>query len=185
MTKKIILDTDIGSDIDDAVCLAYLLANTECELLGITTVTGEGESRARMPSSLCKIAKKEIPIFIGAEEPLVIPQRQPRAPQSVALSRWDYDTDFPKGSAVEFLRHMIRTYPGEVTLLTIGPLTNIALLFKVDPEMPSMLRGLVMMCGEFEKNRLEWNAMLDPHASTIVYNTRTPIHRSIGIDVTM
>ncbi|UCE08759.1 MAG: nucleoside hydrolase, partial [bacterium] len=46
MRTKILLDTDIGTDIDDAVCLAYLLANPECELMGITTVTGEAEKRA-------------------------------------------------------------------------------------------------------------------------------------------
>ena len=58
MPTKVLLDTDIGSDIDDAVCLAYLLAQPECELLGITTVTGEAEKRARMASALCKVAGK-------------------------------------------------------------------------------------------------------------------------------
>jgi purine nucleosidase len=185
MTQKIILDTDIGSDIDDAVCLAYLLANPDCDLLGITTVTGEGEMRARMASALCKIAKVHVPIFIGAEEPLLVHQRQPQAPQAAALSRWEHDTGFSKGEAVSFMRALIHKHPGEVTLLTIGPLTNVALLFKTDPEIPSLLKGLVMMCGAFEKDRLEWNAMLDPHASAIVYRTLTPVHRSIGLDVTL
>jgi inosine-uridine nucleoside N-ribohydrolase len=185
MTQKIILDTDIGSDIDDAVCLAYLLANPGCDLLGITTVTGEGEFRARMASSLCKIANKDIPIYIGAEEPLLIGQRQPEAPQAMALTGWDHNVDFPKGDAVEFIRQTIRKCPGEVTLLTIGPLTNIALLFKTDPEIPSILKELVMMCGAFTTDRLEWNAILDPHASAIVYNARVPVHRSIGTDVTL
>ena len=53
MPTKILLDTDIGSDIDDAVCLAYLLANPACDLLGITTVTGDTVLRARMASVLC------------------------------------------------------------------------------------------------------------------------------------
>jgi purine nucleosidase len=185
MTRKIILDTDIGSDIDGVVCLAYLLANPGCDLLGITTVTGEGEFRARLASSLCKIANRDIPIYVGAEEPLLVPQRQPEAKQAKALSGWDHDVGFPKGDAVEFIRQTIRKYPGEITLLTIGPLTNIALLFKSDPEIPSMLNELVMMCGAFTIDRLEWNARLDPHASAIVYNTRVPIHRSIGIDVTL
>ena len=56
MGIKILLDTDIGSDIDDAVCLAYLLANPACELLGITTVTGEADVRASMASAMCKVA---------------------------------------------------------------------------------------------------------------------------------
>ncbi len=56
MPVKVLLDTDIGSDIDDAVCLAYLLAQAECRLLGITTVSGEAGKRAMLASALCKVA---------------------------------------------------------------------------------------------------------------------------------
>jgi purine nucleosidase len=190
MAHKIILDTDIGSDIDDAVCLAYLLAQPECHLLGITTVSGEPEKRAMLASAQCRVAGREVPIYPGAADPLIIPQKQTQAHQAVALQNWSHATDFPKGEAVEFLRHTIRAHPGEITLLTIGPLTNIALLFSVDPEIPALLRGLVMMCGVFTEHlpnhsgKLEWNALLDPHATAIVYRARPPIHRSIGLDVT-
>jgi purine nucleosidase len=189
MPVKIILDTDIGSDIDDAFCLAYLLAQPECELLGITTVTGEADKRAMLASVLCKVAGKQIPIFPGSEEPLIVPQKQKRAPQAAALSKWDHDKGFPRGQAIEFLRHTVYEHPGEVVLLTIGPLTNIGLLFRTDPEIPSLLKGLVMMCGVFT-NRLagvgplEWNAIGDPHATAIVYQAATNIHRSVGLDVT-
>ncbi len=189
MPVKIILDTDIGSDIDDAFCLAYLLAQPECELLGITTVTGEADKRAMLASVLCKVAGKQIPIFPGSEEPLIVPQKQKRAPQAAALSKWDHDKGFPRGQAVEFLRQTIFEHPCEVVLLTIGPLTNIGLLFRTDPEIPSLLKGLVMMCGVFT-NRLagvgplEWNAIGDPHATAIVYQAATNIHRSVGLDVT-
>lgn len=185
MTQKILLDTDIGSDIDDAVCLAYLLANPECELMGITTVTGEGEKRAQMASALCQIVDKEIPIYIGAETPLIIDQRQPSAPQASALGGLERQIGFPRGQAIRFMQQIIRENPGEITLLPIGPLTNIALLFKTDPEIPALLKGLVLMCGAFENGRLEWNAMLDPHASEIVYRANHPVHHSIGTDVTM
>jgi inosine-uridine nucleoside N-ribohydrolase len=189
MSEKILLDTDIGSDIDDAVCLAYLLAQPHCELLGITTVSGEAEKRASLASVLCKVAGKAVPIYPGAEEPLLVAQRQPQAQQAVALTKWEHDSHFPKGEAIEFLRQTIRANPGEVTLLTIGPLTNIALLFRTDPEIPRLLKRLVMMCGVFT-NRLagvgpvEWNAICDPHAAAIVYNTAVKQHRSIGLDVT-
>ena len=189
MPVKVLLDTDIGSDIDDALCLAYLLAQPECELLGITTVTGQAHKRAMLASSLCYVAGKKVPIYPGCEEPLLVPQRQARAPQAVALRRWHRDTEFPRGQAVEFLRHTIHAHPGEVILLTIGPLTNIGLLFRTDPEIPSLLKALVMMCGVFT-NRLagagplEWNALCDPHALAIVYQATTHIHRSIGLDVT-
>jgi len=68
MPERILLDTDIGSDFDDALCLAYLLANPDCELLGITTVTGEGQRRAEMASALCEAAGRRIPIHVGREE---------------------------------------------------------------------------------------------------------------------
>ncbi len=189
LTEKVLLDTDIGSDIDDAVCLAYLLANPACELLGITTVTGEAMKRAQMASVLCTLAGKEIPIYPGAEEPLLIKQKQPFAPQAEALEKWPHHTSFPSGQAVSFLRDVIRSNPGSVTLLTIGPLTNIALLFRIDPEIPRLLKRLVMMCGVFT-NRLagvgplEWNAIGDPHATAIVYQSPVSVHRSIGLDVT-
>ncbi|MBA7537240.1 Pyrimidine-specific ribonucleoside hydrolase RihA [subsurface metagenome] len=192
MSIKIILDTDIGSDIDDAFCLAYLLAQPKCELLGITTVTGEADKRAMLASVLCKVAGKHIPIFPGAEEPLLVSQKQKEAPQATALQKWDYDKEFPRGQAIEFLQQTIREHPREIVLLTIGPLTNIGLLFRTDPEIPSLLKGLVMMCGVFTVfpylqagfGPLEWNAIGDPHATAIVYRATTNIHRSIGLDVT-
>ncbi|GLV56121.1 hypothetical protein KDH_29640 [Dictyobacter sp. S3.2.2.5] len=189
MSTKVILDTDIGSDIDDAVCLAYLLAQPECDLLGITTVTGEAQKRAMMASALCKIANKNIPIFPGAEKPLLIQAQQPEAPQAAALDKWEHDTAFPQGEAIEFLRRTIRAHPGEVVLLGIGPLTNLALLFSVDPAIPGLLKGLVLMCGVFTDQvagqpEREWNALNDPHATRIVYQAPVHRHRSLGLDVT-
>jgi purine nucleosidase len=186
---KIILDTDIGSDIDDAVALAYLLAHPQADLLGITTVSGEVHKRAMLASALCRAAGKDVPIYPGRDEPLLIPQRQKIAHQATALGRWSHQTEFPSGQAIPFLIDTIRSQPGEITLLTIGPLTNIAALIAADPEIPSMLKGLVMMCGVFT-NRLsgvgplEWNALLDPHATAITYHHAFPVHRSIGLDVT-
>jgi inosine-uridine nucleoside N-ribohydrolase len=188
MQTKILLDTDIGSDIDDALCLAYLLANPQCDLLGITTVTGEAVKRAQLASVLCKIAGKTIPIVPGVERPLLVPQRQPLAQQAVQLSHWAHDTDFPAHQAICFLRDTIRAHPREITLLTIGPLTNIALLFSMDAEIPSLLKGLVMMCGVFTQGfkefGTEWNAAVDPHAAAIVYREPVKLHRSVGLDVT-
>lgn len=189
MTTKVLFDTDIGSDIDDAVALAYLLAQPDCELLGITTVTGEPVRRAQMASALCKVAGKDIPIFPGAAIPLLRKQLQPEAPQAAVLGKWPHERSFPQGKYLGFMRDVIRANPGEVVLLTVGPLTNIALLFRMDPELPALLKSLVMMCGVFT-NRLagvgplEWNAMVDPHATAIVYQSNVPIHRSVGLDVT-
>jgi purine nucleosidase len=190
MAEKIILDTDIGSDIDDAVCLAYLLAQPQCDLLGITTVSGEPLKRAQLAGAICQVAGRDVPIFPGTGDPFLIPQRQPLAQQAAKLGNWPHRTEYPSGEAIEFLRHTIRANPGEVTLLTIGPLTNIALLFATDPEIPGLLKQLVLMCGVFTDHlsrfntKTEWNALLDPHATAMVYRAQPPTHRSIGLDVT-
>jgi len=157
MTKtKVLLDTDIDivGDIDDVMCLAYLLAQPACELLGITTVSWATDKRAMVASALCKAADRRVPIFPGAEVPILAPlpaveARQSYAIEHAVLERWDHEEVFPRGQAVEFLRRTIRDNPGEVILLAIGPLTNVALLFAVDPEIPSLLKGLVMMAGRF------------------------------------
>lgn len=186
---KVIYDTDIGSDIDDAIALAYLLAHPDCELLGITTVSGEVDKRAQMASALCKVAGKQVPIYPGVEQPFLVGQKQPKCPQASALMRWEHEHDFPQGEAIEFLRRTIRANPGEVTLLATGPMTNIGLLFALDPEIPRLLKGLVMMVGVFTQQLanvgyLEWNAICDPHAIAKIYQTPIAIHRSIGLDVT-
>jgi len=191
MSEKILLDTDIGNDIDDAVCLAYLLNQPKCELLGITTVSGEAEKRAMMASVICKAAGKgDIPIFPGTEQPLLTPQKQATAYQAAELPKWEHQSDFPKNGHIEFMRETIRKHPGEVTLLAIGPMTNIALLFSVDPEIPLLLKQLVLMCGIFTfKTPLytcltEWNAACDPYATAITYKAPVKIIKSIGLDVT-
>lgn len=186
---KVLLDTDIGNDIDDAIALAYLLAHPGCQLLGVTTVTGQPELRAMMCSAICQVASSDVPIYPGTPAPLLAEQRQPTPPQAAALGRWTHRTDFPRGEAIQFMRRVIRDNPGEVVLLTIGPLTNIALLFTLDPEIPSLLKALAPMCGVFSSKLAgsparEWNALNDPEATAIVYRARPPVHRSIGLDVT-
>jgi purine nucleosidase len=186
---KVLLDTDIGSDIDDAVCLAYLLSQPRCDLLGITTVSGEPQRRAMLADALCRAFGREgIPIHSGAANPLLGVQRQPKAQQAAVLDRWEHRRDFPADTAVDFLRETIRKYPGEITLLTIGPLTNIAALFAVDPEIPKLLKSLVMMIGTFGYKKLntfvEWNAYLDPTAAAMVYQNPHISSVSVGLDVT-
>lgn len=188
---KVILDTDIGSDIDDAVCLAYLLAQPRCNLLGITTVTGEPVKRAQMASALCRVAGRDgIPIHPGCATPLLIEQRQKECQQALALGRWPHQAEFPDSDAIRFLRDTIRQHPGEIVLLAIGPFTNVGLLFAQHPEVAGLLKGLVVMGGWFgtrlpHVGPLEWNAMLDPHATAILYRHAPAFNRSVGTDVTM
>ncbi|RYG23737.1 nucleoside hydrolase [bacterium] len=180
----VLLDTDIGSDIDDAVALAYLLRQPRCELLGITTVTGEVEKRAALCETVCRAAgRTDIPIQLGRRDPLLDGPGQPRVPH--------YDegrdglTGRPENTAVQFLREKIYARPGEITLLTIGPYTNVALLFALDPAIPQMLKAVVSMGGTFGRDeRAEWNARVDPAATSIVYRAARRNHLSVGLNVT-
>ncbi len=188
--EKVILDTDIGSDIDDSVALAYLLMQEKCDLLGVTTVSGQSVERAMMVSALLKVAGREdIPVFPGAPLPMLTEIKQPCAPQADRLKNWPHETQFKMGAYLEFMRSAIRSNPGEVTLLAIGPMTNVGLLFAMDPELPSLLKRIVLMNGSFEHKLPvgynEWNSLNDPYATAIVYKAASPVHRSIGLDVTM
>src|SRR5438046_1168552 len=104
MATKVIVDTDIGSDVDDALCLSYLLAHPDCELLGITTVSSEPRERAMLASVLCRHVNREVPIVPGYSEPILVPQRQPLAQQAAVLERWPHETQFPNEPAIDFLR---------------------------------------------------------------------------------
>ena len=186
----VLLDTDIGSDIDDAVCLAYLLKQPRCELVGVTTVTGEPLKRAQLASAVCKTAgRDDVPIHSGTEQPLLVPLKQSQAAQSAALPNWPHHQQFEPGTAVQFLRDTIRSRPGEITLLTIGPVTNAGLLFALDPGIAGLLKGYVLMCGHFvnrgvANNPIEWNAIGDPHATAICYQANVSPHISVGTDIT-
>lgn len=184
----ILLDTDIGSDIDDAVALAYLLRQPRCELLGITTVTGDVAQRCACADVLCRAAgRPDVPIHAGREHPLLMGRGQPEVPQYEAIKNLPHRCEWPANTAVEFLRQTIRSRPGEITLLTIGPLGNIAALLAVDPEVGHLLKAIVSMAGIYfgKPDAREWNILLDPVAAAVVYNTPRAAHTSIGLDVTL
>ncbi len=187
MDKQVplLLDTDIGSDIDDAVCLTYLLAEPRCDLLGVTTVTGEPQKRAMLADAVCGAAgRSDVPIFSGCDRAVLLEQRQPKAPQAEVLGRWEHGTDFQPYAAVEFLRRTIRERPGEITLLTVGPLTNAGLLFATDPEAAGMLKRLVMMGGYYIGGKAEWNTGGDPISTELVFSADVPELVAYGLDVT-
>lgn len=206
--KKVLLDFDIGTEIDDAIALAYLLANPECELVGITTSCGESIKRAEMASVLCRAAGKKVPIHAGCERPLLIPQMETTAPQAAILPHYEHDTGFAPNTAIPFMQKVIRENPGEVTLLAVAPMTNLGLLFAMDPELPELLDGLYLLCGSPTHQRhdvvteslsamerddfirvlasqgiLENNSIVDPHATSIVYRARCRNFVNIGNNV--
>lgn len=183
----VLLDTDIGSDIDDAVALAYLLRQPRCDLLGITTVTGDVAQRAACAQVICRSAgRDDVPIHCGVSTPLLWGPGQPEVPQYDAIRSTPHRTNWPQHTAIDFLRHTIRSRPGEIVLLTIGPFSNAALLFAIDPEIPSLLKGMVSMAGDYFSGPLvsEWNCKVDPLATAIAYARAPAGSLSVGLDVT-
>lgn len=188
--EKVIFDTDIGQDIDDAVCLAYLLANPECELMGITTNFGENEKRAEVASAMVYQSGKDVPVFPGRGDTLFGLVPGSGVPQHRALGALPHQTAFQCGAWLEFMKSAIESNPGQITLLGTGPMTNIGLLLTVYPHLASQIKQLVLMCGKFssrfpEYGPIEWNAKSDPIATKMVYDAPVAIHRSVGVDVTL
>ena len=186
----VLFDTDIGSDIDDAVALAYLLRQPRCELVGVTCASGDQLNRARLADLVCRAAgREEVPVHCGPEPSLLRGVTQPKAGQAAALPKWPHREDFPPATAIEFMRRTIRERPGEITLLSVGPMTNIGLLFATDPEIPSLLKDYVLMGGKFQAGSPgrwdEWNVRCDPEAAAIAYQRGPQGMRSTGLDVTM
>jgi inosine-uridine nucleoside N-ribohydrolase len=187
---KILVDTDIGSDIDDALCLSYLLAHPDADLLGVTTVSGAAETRAQLVSALTHLHQKDIPIVAGRSDPMSGKQYQPEVPQARVLEHWPHATVFQEIPVEDFLAGQIRRHPGEVTLLAIGPLTNIALLCQRHPDCPGKLGRFVSMSGRFSNYQgmqdvPEWNTLCDISAAGTVYQSESlnnPLF--VGSDVT-
>lgn len=190
-TIPLLFDTDIGSDIDDAVALAYLLREPRCELLGITMVTGEPDKRAGLADAIVQASERDdVPVHVGLAAPLLIAPLQPQAAQAEVLTDRAHRAFGPRPTATDFLRETIRARPGEITLLATGPLTNLAVLFALDPEIPTLLGQLVVMGGVYytrgyDRTNAEWNIRNDPHAAAIVFNAPVPRLVAVGLDVTM
>jgi purine nucleosidase len=185
---QVLLDTDIGGDIDDAVCLAYLLREPRCELLGITTNCGQAEIRAAIADAICRAAGRDIPIVAGADRPLHPIPLYPTPTGAPALARWPHATYEP-GDAAEFLYSRLAERPGEVTLVAIGAMTNVATLFARHPDAPGLLGGLAVMNGYFGAEPLpepwwNWNSWVDATASRLVFGARVARHRAATLEVT-
>ncbi len=184
---KILLDTDLGNDIDDAITLTYLLKQPACELLGVTTVTPGALDRAKLASAVCLDLGRQVPIRPGAEFPLTgEPLQEPPFSAAELLARWPHQAGFPEGEAVSFLRQTIVAHPGEVTLVAIGPLTNVGRLLRDHPETARALKSLVLMGGRYftDGSGPEWNIRNDPAAAAVAFAAPVPHLRAVGLDVT-
>ena len=183
----VLFDTDIGSNVDDALALAYLLRHPRCELLGVTTVSGDVAKRAACAEVVCRAGRRDnVPIHCGEERSISRDRMQPDVPQYEAVRHRPHRLDRPAGTACAFLREAIRGRPGEITLLSLGPLTNLAVLFQSDPEVRDLVKCVVSMGGVFfpHAQPAETNCRLDPDAAARVLDARPPRHTWVGLDVT-
>jgi len=181
----IIFDTDIGDDIDDALALALALQSPELEVRAVTTVSDDTEGRARLAwKELGLYGRHDVPLGIGAPEPFLGPIHTGRAPQFSVLT--DADTLPPAihRRAFELIIETLLASPRKITLVPVGPLTNIALALKGEPRVKDKIERIVLMGGAFDLLRAEYNVERDHVAAEIVFRSGVPI-TAVGLDVTM
>lgn len=178
--RRILIDTDIGGDVDDALALALALNSPEqLEIAGITNVYLANAWRAGVTKRVLKVyGREEIPVCTGAEKPLIGWWDENRIPNSSPDYGEFRGEKLPHAS--DFIIRMAEQE--DLTLVAIGPMTNIGLALAKAPHIASRLR-IVMMGGQVTKAHPEWNIVCDPEAARIVFESGVPIHM-IGLDVT-
>lgn len=192
--RKILIDTDPG--IDDAMAIFYALASPELEVVGLTTIFGNAETSVCTDNALklLEIAgRPDIPVARGVDEPLVMPYRGAVAFVHGSDGQGEVFLPPPTTSALpidaaHFMIRMAQESPGEITLVALGPLTNVAIAMKIDPEFSSRLAGIVLMggnafCSGNASPSAEANILNDPEAADIVYGADCQIVMA-GLDVT-
>jgi purine nucleosidase/pyrimidine-specific ribonucleoside hydrolase len=196
--KKIILDTDIGDDIDDLFALNLLANSPEVELLGVTTVFRNAEKRAKMAAyALKEINRGNIPVYAGADQPLIcvpetivaeeILKKEKRDEKGKYLipqyAEYMNSAEYRSDNAVEFIVEQARKYGKELHLVLIGAFTNAALAIRTYPEVMKTIAEITVMGGCYNQNYPEWNILCDPEAARIVFSFGVPV-KAVGIDVT-
>lgn len=206
--KRLILDTDPGNglpgaNVDDAFAIALALMHPEVELLGVTTVAGnvDVDQATDCALQMMEVATRpDIPVCRGAEKPLLSDPSLFRATigtrmaDSRVAELW-YGYPRPSSSrmadprpADQFLVDTIMSNPGEVTLITCAPLTNVASALQIEPDLALSVESIIMMAGAVRvpgttTAATELNASYDPEATHIVLNSGAPI-TLVPLDVT-
>ncbi|HEX4426046.1 MAG TPA: nucleoside hydrolase [Terriglobales bacterium] len=191
-SMRVIIDTDPG--VDDAFALLLAMRSPELKIEAITPVAGNVPLELTLPNALRMVeiaGRTDIPVAAGARTPLV------RRLVTAAYAHGENGLGgavFPEPKtkpvaepAAELIRQIIRKYPGEVTLITLGPLTNIAAALGSDSELAAKVKGLVMMGGSLSGGNItpaaEFNIYVDPEAARMVFQSGIPI-TMVGLDVT-
>jgi purine nucleosidase len=143
--EKVIIDSDIGDDIDDAFAIALALKSPEIEILGVSTTFGDTEARAKIVDRLLgEAGRTNIPVLAGAPTHTTNVMNQKRYGEGGHFAK----TSHP--NAVDFILDQIRRYPGQITLIAIGPLMNVGALIDKDPQTFLKLKRVVIMGGSIE-----------------------------------
>src|SRR6266571_4884862 len=189
---RVVIDTDPG--VDDALALLLAMRSPELKIEAITPVAGNVPLELSLPNALrmVEIAERtDIPVAAGAKAPLM------RRLVTAAYAHGENGLGgavFPEPKirpiaepAAQFIQQLVRRYPSDVTLITIGPLTNVATALNSDPELAAMVKSVVMMGGSLSGGNItpaaEFNVYVDPEAARIVFQSGIPI-TMVGLDVT-
>jgi inosine-uridine nucleoside N-ribohydrolase len=179
--EKIIIDTDIGDDVDDAFALALAVRSAELQILGVTTTFGDTEARAKIVDRfLGEVGRAEIPVMAGKAMATKNPMSQRRYGES-------HFAKASHGDAVQFLLEQIREYPGEITLIAIGPLMNVGAAIDKDAATFRKLRRVVLMGGSIRRGygdlgytapvaaMPEWNILNDVASAQKLFAAGVPL----------
>ncbi|MFF2550446.1 nucleoside hydrolase [Nocardia sp. NPDC058058] len=174
------MDNDTG--IDDSLGLLYLLSSPEAEIIGIASSAGNVPAPRVAANNLALLdlcRAPELEVALGAAEPLAIPLRtteDTHGPQGVGYAELPVsERKLSDRTAAHMWVDLVREHPGEVVGLCTGPLTNLALALRIEPELPRLLRRLVIMGGAFNHPgnttpTNEWNVHVDPEAAKEVFD---------------
>ncbi len=190
---RLILDTDIGTDVDDCLALALILTSPEFHLEGVTCVYGDVLLRSRMVRKLLNLhGRTTTPVFAGATQPLLelLPVYW-AGHEGIGLLDDDDQALTPEPDhAVDYIVRTVMNNPHQIHLAAIGPLTNVALALKREPRIAQALAGLTIMggvCRGYESLNLsyvEHNIRCDPEAAHVVFSSGAPISL-VPLDVTL
>jgi purine nucleosidase len=193
--KPIILDVDTG--IDDALAMAYALNSPELELLAFTTCFGNVSVQEATRNTLAVLEKagKKVPVYAGADQSFN-GRKKTRSAKHVhgedGLGNTLKQEPMAKGEsqfAPDFIVQQLKDRPHEITIITVGPLTNLALAIQRAPEIIPLVKEVVVMGGAVKvpgnvNAYAEANIFADPEAAEFVLSSGLPVHL-VGLDVTM
>jgi len=193
MSTKIILDCDPG--IDDALAIAFAQGHPGLELVGITTVAGNVGLAKTTRNALAVadfVGAVPVPVTPGCPGPLLRPARDAREVHGeTGLGGAvipDSARDPREGHAIDYIIDTVCASPGEITLVATGPLTNIALALRKEPQLVRCVREFVIMGGSTGRGNVtpaaEYNMWADPEAASVVFGAGWTV-RMIGLDVTL